>query len=117
MSRSTYKVELVHTTRTDLICIRCGGFRTELAVVPAPGCDEHVGMHKACARGGKRGVSVPVKVTSLAEGRFPTPRLDITVDAAGHVSAVNEYGEEVGFTLVPIDNGLSAEDLALLGPD
>lgn len=34
-------------------------------------------------------------ISSLAVGAFPTPRIQVTVDASGKVSVVNEYGEPV----------------------
>lgn len=43
----TLKVRLEKTTRTDLICIGCGGFRTEFAVV-TKGDFVAVGVHRAC---------------------------------------------------------------------
>lgn len=50
----TARVQLVPTRRTDLVCMSCGSFRTELAVVPVGGdttretTDSHVGVHRAC---------------------------------------------------------------------
>ena len=34
-------------------------------------------------------------ISSLAVGAFPTPRIQVTVDAKGKVQAINEYGEPV----------------------
>ena len=59
MSRTTLTVRLRDTTRTDLVCIACGGFRTELAVVVpgdrndllvAEGADPSAGIHKRCLK-------------------------------------------------------------------
>lgn len=36
------------TTRTDLPCIGCGGFRTELAVVVLGEGEAHCGLHERC---------------------------------------------------------------------
>lgn len=41
------KVQIEKTTRTDLMCIACGGFRTEFAIVPE-GFDPCAGVHRAC---------------------------------------------------------------------
>ena len=37
---------LTPTDRTDLMCIACGGFRTELSLP-----EEHAGIHKRCIKG------------------------------------------------------------------
>jgi hypothetical protein len=42
----TIKIEVEPTDRTDLLCVRCGGFRTELAVRGS----DHVGVHARCVR-------------------------------------------------------------------
>lgn len=50
----TARVQLAPTRRTDLVCMSCGRFRTEFAVVPIGGDttreanDSHVGVHRAC---------------------------------------------------------------------
>lgn len=46
--RQFLRVTLVRTKRTDLMCIRCGGFRTEFAVVAPGETDQtaHVGVHR-----------------------------------------------------------------------
>ncbi len=50
----TARVQLAPTRRTDLVCMSCGRFRTEFAVVPVGGdatreaTDSHVGVHRAC---------------------------------------------------------------------
>jgi len=40
------KVEIEETERTDLLCLRCGGFRAEYVVHGS----DHVGVHKRCLR-------------------------------------------------------------------
>jgi hypothetical protein len=42
----TIKIEIEETDRTDFLCVRCGGFRTEYAVRGS----EHVGVHTRCLR-------------------------------------------------------------------
>lgn len=42
----TIKIEVEETSRTDLLCVRCGGFRTEFAVRES----DHVGVHTRCLR-------------------------------------------------------------------
>lgn len=45
----TLKVRLEKTTRTDLVCIGCGGFRTEYAIVSGVVEGESVaGVHRDC---------------------------------------------------------------------
>jgi predicted Fe-S protein YdhL (DUF1289 family) len=50
----TARIQLVLTRRTDLVCIGCGRFRTEFAVVPIDGdtsreaLDSNVGVHRKC---------------------------------------------------------------------
>lgn len=54
MKRQFLRITLVRTTRTDLMCIACGKFRAELAVVSPGGSDVDalVGVHKrVCANG------------------------------------------------------------------
>jgi len=49
--RRHVKVTLERVTRTDLICVACGGFRTEWAIVPAArpeDWDPWVGVHTKC---------------------------------------------------------------------
>lgn len=52
--RRNIKIQLVATDRTDLVCVLCGRFQTEFAVVlPGGSGDEaHTGVHKRCI--GKR---------------------------------------------------------------
>ena len=48
MKRKFVKVAIERVSRTDLICVSCGRFRTEWAIV-APGSDEPVaGVHAGC---------------------------------------------------------------------
>jgi hypothetical protein len=67
------RVRLEPTSRTDLMCLSCGGFRTQLLVVPGPGLEPQVGVHKAClkavkaTRAGAKAPKVPV-VRSVLEG-------------------------------------------------
>jgi hypothetical protein len=120
----TIKIEIVPTDRTDLLCIRCGMFRTDYAVQPSPGAEQHVGVHAAClreARGqsavrshyierpqlppsGLRVAGDGLEVTSLADGAFPTPSATATVTADGVVRVINEYGEPIPFKLVPVED-------------
>jgi hypothetical protein len=50
--RRTIKVALERVTRTDLICISCGSFRTEWAIVPSTRAggveDAMAGVHTKC---------------------------------------------------------------------
>jgi len=48
--RSNFKIQVVSTERSDLVCIACGQFRTNFAVVVEGESDEHahVGVHKRC---------------------------------------------------------------------
>ena len=50
--RKLIKIALERVSRTDLICIACGSFRTEWAVVPAGDVEEAVaGCHTKCMDG------------------------------------------------------------------
>ena len=50
--RKLIKIALERVTRTDLICIACGNFRTEWAVVPAGDAEEAIaGCHTKCMDG------------------------------------------------------------------
>lgn len=42
------KVKLEKVQRTDLICIGCGSFRTDWAIVPTPGAEPVAGIHSKC---------------------------------------------------------------------
>jgi len=42
----TFRLE--PTTRTDLVCVACGGFRTEYAVALADGGESQAGAHAGC---------------------------------------------------------------------
>lgn len=42
------KVKLEKVQRTDLICIGCGCFRTDWAIVPTPGAEPVAGIHSKC---------------------------------------------------------------------
>jgi hypothetical protein len=42
------KVALEKVSRTDLICIGCGSFRTEWAIVPIGGAEPVAGLHTKC---------------------------------------------------------------------
>lgn len=42
------KVKLEKVQRTDLICIGCGCFRTDWAIVPSPGAEPVAGIHSKC---------------------------------------------------------------------
>lgn len=42
------RVTIQKTTRTDLVCMSCGQFRTEFEVVRTGGHEPHVGVHRAC---------------------------------------------------------------------
>ncbi len=50
--RKNVKVALERVTRTDLICVSCGDFRTEWAIVPAVKAggveDAQAGVHTKC---------------------------------------------------------------------
>jgi hypothetical protein len=42
------KIKLERVQRTDLICVSCGNFRTEWAIVPAPDGEPVSGVHTKC---------------------------------------------------------------------
>lgn len=43
------RIKLEKTTRTDLMCVACGQFRTEFACVPNSGTeDAQSGVHRKC---------------------------------------------------------------------
>ena len=42
------KIKLERVQRTDLICVGCGNFRTEWAIVPSPGVEPVAGVHSKC---------------------------------------------------------------------
>jgi len=47
---NSLRVQIVKTTRTDLLCIRCGDFGSQFAIV-APGVDQkeaQAGVHRKC---------------------------------------------------------------------
>lgn len=50
--RRNVKIALERVTRTDLICVSCGDFRTEWAIVPSAGGvsvdDAVAGVHTRC---------------------------------------------------------------------
>lgn len=50
--RTTFlRVRLALTTETHLVCIACGRFRTELAIVVSAGNQEsHAGIHRKCIK-------------------------------------------------------------------
>jgi hypothetical protein len=53
MTPKTMTLCVAPTSRTDLLCVVCGGFRTELAIVAAAGGvdgDAHAGVHRKCLR-------------------------------------------------------------------
>ena len=45
------KVALEKVSRTDLICIGCGNFRTEWAIVPVGDAEPVAGLHTKCIPG------------------------------------------------------------------
>lgn len=70
MKRRRLTVQLAPTTRTDLMCIYCGGFRTEYAVVPVvAGADEQAGVHVVCMRGKRSPVTMRAQADGMAEQR------------------------------------------------
>lgn len=42
------KIQLEKTSRTDLICVSCGGFVTEYAIVRGGGFEPNAGIHRSC---------------------------------------------------------------------
>lgn len=44
------RLTLTKTDRTDLMCIECGGFRTDFAVHGPDNSNPQVGIHKVCAK-------------------------------------------------------------------
>jgi hypothetical protein len=55
VKRASYlRIRIAPTRRTDLACIVCGCFRTELAIIPLGGdasresADSQAGIHRAC---------------------------------------------------------------------
>lgn len=47
MKRRFVRIEVTPTDLTSLMCIACGGFKTELAVV-VPAGEPMAGLHKRC---------------------------------------------------------------------
>lgn len=45
------RVKLEPTDRTDLMCVACGGFRTQFLIVPGPGSEPQAGVHRKCTKG------------------------------------------------------------------
>lgn len=78
------RIRAVPTTRTDLICVRCGCFRTQFAIVPVPGSEEHVGVHKGCLLeyGSRRGAHTvaSLNMTPTEPVREPEPEPLTTAD-------------------------------------
>ncbi len=130
----TIKLDVEPTSRTDLLCVRCGGFRTEYEVRGS----DHVGVHTRCLRERptrteraleevrrELGEEAPkarrrppspvmsggVEVTSLAEGAFPTPRHTAAISADGTMAVTDEYGEPVPFEVRPITFEVDPFDL------
>lgn len=58
--RKTLTVRLAATTRTDLVCISCGGFRCEYAVGLATDlvANASAGIHKRCVPTKRRGARI-----------------------------------------------------------
>jgi len=48
MKTKNMKIRLEKVQRTDLICVGCGNFRTEWAIVPSPGAESQAGVHTKC---------------------------------------------------------------------
>jgi hypothetical protein len=48
MKHKHMKVRLEKVKRTDLICVACGDFRTDWAIVPGPGAEPQAGVHSRC---------------------------------------------------------------------
>ena len=44
------RLALTKTDRTDLMCVCCGGFRTEFAAHGPDSSNPQVGIHKRCAK-------------------------------------------------------------------
>ncbi len=54
-SRHNLRIQIVSSTRTDLMCVYCGGFKSEFGIVCEGDSDDNalVGVHKKCAKTGK----------------------------------------------------------------
>ena len=48
MKQKLMKIRLEKVQRTDLICIGCGNFRTDWAIVAAEGVEPQAGVHTKC---------------------------------------------------------------------
>jgi hypothetical protein len=48
MKQKNMKVRLEKIKRTDLICVGCGNFRTDWAIVPRSGVEPVAGVHSGC---------------------------------------------------------------------
>jgi hypothetical protein len=81
------KVALEKVSRTDLICIGCGNFRTEWAIVPIGDAEPVAGLHTKCIPG-----------MHVRHARKPK---DADADAASAVAA------SVGANAADDANGLS----------
>jgi hypothetical protein len=73
------KVALEKVSRTDLICIGCGNFRTEWAIVPIGGAEPVAGLHTKCIPG-----------MHVRHARKPKTEQAVAKDAAGSVTKVPE---------------------------
>jgi hypothetical protein len=96
MKRRTLRVQLVETKRTDLVCIGCGQFRTQFAIVVTGESDEHAqaGVHKVCIGsikvGGKRPdvEPPPPRPTRRAPKRIDRPVDDVVARLAAEEDAL-----------------------------
>lgn len=70
MKQKLMKIRLEKTQRTDLICIGCGNFRTEWAIVPALGAEPQAGVHTKCAQELHQKKQRKVSSQSNESGRF-----------------------------------------------
>ncbi len=117
----TIKIEIEETSRTDLLCVRCGGFRTEFAVRES----DHVGVHKRCLREARpqsavrsaRPVSVdPVKIDFDDEGEIrASVEGPVTKGPAlrpKRVRSMKQFTETFGEVTSPVDRTWAAGSLA-----
>ena len=108
--RKTLTVRLAKTTRSDLVCLVCGGFRTELAVLFGMCAfveDAVVGIHKGCLKSPHRAKVERVDVVSKTGevlGTFPT---------LGEAVAAVDRGQQRTIILGP---GVYNEDGVVLPP-
>jgi len=100
----TIKLDVEPTSRTDLLCVRCGGFRTEYEVRGS----DHVGVHTRCLRERPTRTERALEEVRRKLGE-EAPKAAISAD--GTMAVTDEYGEPVPFEVRPITFEVDPFDL------